>query len=240
MTEHVVLVGMGVGEPNQAARLDDLANQHDATVAYLQLGDPSLSRELTRLADSGAQRVVLVGVAFATAPGSSWLRRIAAHWWRERVSHRPDVAVASGLLDTESDLPGLLARTRSITGTEAGLTSDAWEELPGHRHQVFVCRGPRCTTRGADDTADALTLSLMAAGLGDDDVLVTQTGCQFPCNHAPVVSVQPEDVWYGDVDGVIARAIVDQHLVAGQPVQSHRLPRHRGPSSPVPPPGSGT
>ncbi len=73
----------------------------------------------------------------------------------------------------------------------------------------------------------ALVLSLMEAGLGDHDVLVTHTGCQFPCNHAPVVSVQPDDVWYGDVDPDTARQIVAEHLVAGRPMESVRLPRTR-------------
>ena len=71
----------------------------------------------------------------------------------------------------------------------------------------------------------ALVLSLMEAGLGDNDVLVTHTGCQFPCNQAPVVSVQPDDVWYADVDPAAARAIVTGHLVGGSPIESHRLPR---------------
>ena len=71
----------------------------------------------------------------------------------------------------------------------------------------------------------ALVLALMEAGLRDEDVLVTHTGCQFPCNQAPVVSVQPDDVWYGDVDPSAAAEIVNRHLVSGDPVESHRLPR---------------
>ena len=71
----------------------------------------------------------------------------------------------------------------------------------------------------------ALILEMMEAGLGDNDVLVTHTGCQFPCNQAPVVSVQPDDVWYGDVDPATASQIVNRHLVEGDPVESHRLPR---------------
>ena len=64
---------------------------------------------------------------------------------------------------------------------------------------MLVCRGPRCTALGSDRTAEALILALMRTGQGDDDVLITHTGCQFPCNQAPVVSVQPDDVWYGAV-----------------------------------------
>jgi (2Fe-2S) ferredoxin len=42
-----------------------------------------------------------------------------------------------------------------------------------------------------------------------------------------VVSVQPEDVWYGDVDPDTARQIVAEHLVGGRAVESVRLPRTR-------------
>lgn len=202
----LVIVAMGVAEP--VDRVAALAARHGAGLAHLQVRDPSLARELDRLADAGERRIVLVGAAFGTAPGNSWLRRVAAHWWRSRADP-PEIVVASGLLDHEDDdLDALLVRARPITGREAPLTSDAWEEVPQHRHQVFVCRGPRCTARGADETARALTLALMAAGLGDDDVLVTQTGCQFPCNHAPVVSVQPDDVWYVEVGPAEAERLV--------------------------------
>lgn len=70
--------------------------------------------------------------------------------------------------------------------------------------------------------------ALGAAGLGDNDVLITQTGCQFPCNHAPVVTVHPDDTWYGGVDANAARTIVTEHLIAGRPVQGDRLPRQGG------------
>jgi (2Fe-2S) ferredoxin len=219
----LVVVGMGVGD--QTERLAILAGRHGATIAHLQLGDPSLHRELDRLADAGELRILLVGAAFGTAPGNSWLRRAAAHWWRERVQP-PEILVATGLLDHEDDDPApLLTRARPITGTEAPLASAAWEEVPGHRFHVFVCRGPRCTARGGDETAATLARALDAAGLGDDDVLLTQTGCQFPCNHAPVVTVHPDDVWYGCVDGDAAREIVARHLLAGEPYDAHRLPR---------------
>jgi len=65
----------------------------------------------------------------------------------------------------------------------------------------------------------------MRHGLGDDDVLLTHTACQFPCNQAPVVSVQPDDVWYGGVDGAGADRIVGEHLVAGEVVEALRLRR---------------
>lgn len=230
--ERLVLVGMSAHEAAEPQRVADLAGDLPATVAFLQVGDPSLARELTRLADLGAERVVLVGVRLgATGPGASWLRRVAAHWWREREGRPelPVIAVAADLLRHGGELPAVLSRAvRPVTGREAGLTSAAWDDLPGHRHQVLVCRGPRCTARGAETTATALTRALVEQGLGDDDVLVTQTGCLFPCNHAPVVAVQPDDVWYAGVDEALAARLVGEHLAHDRPLTEQRLLRRRG------------
>lgn len=239
----LVLVGMSVREVRAREELLTLAASYDASVAFLQLGDPALARELDRLADAGATRVTLVGVSLGSlAPALSWLRRVAGHWWRERSAPRPEVAVADTILgslgapagadpagERTGVLDDLLGRTRPVTGREPGLTSPAWEAVTGHRHQVLVCRGPRCTALASDRTAEALVLALMEHGLGDDDVLLTHTGCQLPCNLAPVVSVQPDDVWYGHVDPDAARTIVAGHLVGGRPVETHRLLRERRP-----------
>lgn len=224
----LVLVGMSIREVESRDRLAAFARSQAASLAFLQVGDPSLSRELTRVADLGHRRVLLVGVSLGTlAPGASWLRRIAAHWWRERGPRAPYVGVATSLLGALEplDLELVLDAVRPLAGSEPGLTSPAWEDVPGHRHQLLVCRGPRCTALGSDATAEAMILALMRHGLGDDDVLVTQTACQFPCNQAPVVSVQPDDVWYGGVDPVAGERIVEAHLLGGSPVGEHRLPR---------------
>lgn len=222
----LVLVGMSVSDVDRRQELLVAAARYDATVAFLQMGDPSLSRELARLADLGVDKVGLVGINLGPlAPAHSWLRRIAAHWWRERAGHRPVIDVATRLVTTVDDVEVALFDLKPISGAEPGLTSAAWEDVTTHRRQVLICRGPRCTARGSDETARALILGLMEAGLGDSDVLVTHTGCQFPCNQAPVVCVQPDDVWYGGVDPDTAKEIVGQHLVAGDPVVGSRLPR---------------
>lgn len=222
----LVLVGMSVTDVDRRSELLAAAVRHDATVAFLQMGDPSLSRELTRLADAGAASITLVGVDLGPlAPAHSWLRRVAGHWWRERPDPRPAVLVATRLVNGLDDLDPALLELKLISGSEPGLVSAAWEDVTGHRRQVLVCRGPRCTARGAEETVRALVLGTVQAGLGDDDVLLTHTGCQFPCNQAPVVSVQPDDVWYGRVDAAAAGRIVAEHLRDGTPVAEHRLPR---------------
>ncbi|WP_424639328.1 (2Fe-2S) ferredoxin domain-containing protein [Embleya sp. AB8] len=219
---------MSVTEANRRAELLTAAVPLDATTAFLQQGEPSLSAELTRLADAGTETVVLIGVRLgASGPGHSWLRRIAAYWWRERAGHRPELLVAARLADSADAVAAAAASVKPITGEEPGLTSPAWDEVTNHRHQVLVCRGPRCTAKGADDNLRSLVRQLAEHGLGDDDVLVVQTGCQFPCNQAPLVSVQPDDVWYGQVDPATITTIVADHLIDGRPIATHRLPRHR-------------
>lgn len=227
MTVHV-LVGTSPADAARRTELARLADQVGAELAFLQLASPGLTDQLTRLSDQGVERLVLVGVSGGTTgPGVSWLRRIAAHWWRARGDGAPEVATAPAFMAEESEWAPLVDLARPITHGGPGLTSAAWQDVPAHRHQVFVCRGPRCTAAGAERTSTALILALMRAGLGDEDVLLTQTGCQFPCNHAPVVTVQPDDVWYGRVDPAAAEQVVVDHLAGGSPPEALKLPRAR-------------
>lgn len=222
----MILVGMSIAEVDRRIELTEEATARGGSIAFLQQGDQSLSRELTRLADTGATTITLVGVGLGTrGPAVSWLRRIAAYWWRERAGDRPDIVVATRIARTREAIEDVLTDVKAISGTEPGLTSTAWESVTRHRHQVMICRGPRCTAKGADQSADAMRLAMAEHELGDDDALLMHTGCQFPCNQAPVVSVQPDDVWYGHVDAATAAALVAEHFAAGRPIESHRLPR---------------
>lgn len=231
-SEATVVVGMSVSDVNARKALLSLGKQVGASVAFLQQGEPSLSAELTRLADLGHYSISLVGADTGPlGPAQSWLRRVAAHWWRQQPDPRPDLRLGTRLL-TAPDADAFraaLVGARSVSGAESGLSSAAWENVTAHRHQVMVCRGPRCSAQGAEEGLRGMILAMLEEGVGDDDVLLVHTGCQFPCNQSPVVSVQPDDVWYGHVDAEAAGRIVHEHLVGGTPVESHRLPRTRGP-----------
>jgi (2Fe-2S) ferredoxin len=235
MVTAVVLVAPGPLPPEARAALAALVRSQEAAgLAFLSLAEPSLTRELSRLADLGAERIHLVPTGVGAASARSWVRRVAAHWLREHGG--PELLLAAEpLAEPDADrLAALLTGpARAVTGREAGLTSAAWDDVPGHRHQVFVCQGVRCLARGADAVITDLYAGLEAAGLGDDDVLVTVTGCQFPCNHAPLLSVQPDDVWYGHLDAEAVAGIVTEHLSRQGPpadghAAAHRLPRRRG------------
>src|SRR3954467_8871778 len=107
---------MSAREVQAGEQLAGWAAEQHGSVVFLQLGNPSLSRELTRLADLGLERVVLVGVSLGTlAPAGSWLRRIAAYWWRERAGHRPELVVATSLAGDAAQARELVGLTRPVT-----------------------------------------------------------------------------------------------------------------------------
>lgn len=204
----VIIVAMSVDAPARDRELRDLAEATGACIAYLQAGDPSLCDELSQQYALGTTSFRLTGLSVATrAPARSWIRRVAGHWLRDH----PDATI---------QISGKL-----VTGNEAPLQSSAWEHVPAFRHHVFVCRGPRCSARGSAETTAALSKAMADRGFDDNDALMTQTGCLFPCNHSPVVAVHPDDVWYGHVDHTEAERIVDEHLIGGVPVEPLRLPK---------------
>ena len=199
-----VLVTLALGPG--AAGHDDVvaaAGALGARVAAVQGGAAaSLVCVLDDLAAESDEPVCLVPVAPADRPrapeaGVSWVRRAAGHWVRTRgtVPVESVSAAVNDLAGFDPDALGAL-RTRPLTGREAPMTSPAWEQPPEFRHHVLVCRGPRCNNRGGQETAAALGAALSARGLGDDQVLVAQTGCLFPCNRAPVVVTYPDGTWH--------------------------------------------
>ncbi|BBX18940.1 ferredoxin [Mycolicibacterium duvalii] len=191
---HLVLVGMGADAHTRHSESALLAQHVGARLAYLQLGTPTLFEVLDDIAATtpgSAVRLLPLPAGGAPSPARSWLRRIAGEW----VRRRPDlltIEVTSG----------------AVTGWGPGLTSPAWEKVPAFARHVLICRGPRCTAKGSAATAQAIAEQLKAHKLGDDDVLLTQTGCLYPCNHAPVVAVHPDDDWWGPVTPDDAHALV--------------------------------
>lgn len=199
-----------------AARADQLhrcARAAGAQLAFLQGGDPTLTHLLDRLHADGVRAVRLEPVSTDDLPyARSWIGRVAGHWRRQ-----------------QADPPVIEFGGRTITGGEAPLSSPAWEQPPRYRHHLLVCRGPRCSARGADETYREILRSLVMAGLTDADVLMAQTGCLFPCNHGPVAVVHPDGTWYGPVRPDGAERLVREHLGAGRPVDDLRIPRTPAP-----------
>lgn len=95
-----------------------------------------------------------------------------------------------------------------------------WSAPPPHKRQVFLCTGPRCVRRGALPLWKALRRELARRELIEtaEGVLLTRTGCQFPCNRGPLLTVYPDRCWYGVHDEAQVLRVVEQHLAGGEPV----------------------
>lgn len=212
--------------------LELVAERHPGTtfrVAVLGGSGTSVSEALDEAAAGGASEVLIVSAQ--TVPDrkmDAWFRRVVGHWLRGRAGagnagESLEVRLAGPLASTAtyaellSDaLAGPSVPARSTT---APLTSPAWEQVPAFSRHVLVCRGPRCSARGGPETARALDHALEERGLGEADVLVTVTGCLFPCAQAPVMVVYPDDAWYAGANAERVERIVDEHLVGGEPVE---------------------
>ncbi|MGV9373380.1 (2Fe-2S) ferredoxin domain-containing protein [Micromonospora tulbaghiae] len=178
-----------------------------ARLAFLQAGEPTLTHVLDLLHAEGVREVRLEPVSTDDLTfARSWVGRVAGHWHRQQI-----------------DPPVIRFGERAITGHEAPLTSPAWETTPPYRHHLLLCRGPRCSARGADETSRAIVGAFVEQQLTDADVLMAQTGCLFPCNHGPVAVVHPDGTWYGPVRPGDAARLVGEHLRAGRPVGDLRL-----------------
>lgn len=210
----VVLVTVDMADPRTCDPLVRAASGLRARLATVQGAGPALADVLTELAAAlpPPSRTVLVPVPGAEpGTGWSWVRRVAGHWWRTHPA--PPFPLEVTAPATAATVPaaraGLAGTRQLVTGAEADLTSPAWEHVPEHRHHLLVCRGPRCSAQGAAGTARAIATGLRERGWGDEEVLVTQTGCLFPCNRAPVVCVHPGGRWLGPVRPDNVDALLD-------------------------------
>ena len=172
----------------RAARLGALA-------AVLQGDAPSLVSQLDALAAAGCRRVLIAPMTWDTSGVSaSWVGRVA-RWWLEQ---RPEAAVDLLIAEVLRTMPDALPSAddaRALRPNGETLTNPTWADPPPMHTHVLLCRGPRCAAKGADAAGSALVSELYRRAMLDDQVLVTLTGCLFPCNRAPVVALQPQMSW---------------------------------------------
>ncbi len=83
---------------------------------------------------------------------------------------------------------------------------------------IMVCCGTGCRARGGMQVADAIRDELSAAGLaGSVPVELTRTGCHGWCEQGPIVTFEPEGVFYTQVKPEKAKEIVAS-FQSGEPV----------------------
>jgi (2Fe-2S) ferredoxin len=92
-----------------------------------------------------------------------------------------------------------------------------------HRH-LLVCIGDRCTKNGEGQALyNELKVKLKEAGLDKGDLRVkrTRATCFGTCKSGPLLCVQPEGVWYYDIDSKKLDRIIEEHFIQNQPVTEY-------------------
>ncbi len=88
---------------------------------------------------------------------------------------------------------------------------------------IRMCAGGGCLASGACELRDALVDAADRAGV---EVEIKSVGCLGPCAGGPVLVVDPENVFYENVQTEDATEIIEKHIAGGVPV-SRLLHRNR-------------
>lgn len=95
-----------------------------------------------------------------------------------------------------------------------------------YRYHLFFCTNERndgsacCAQFNARDARHYLKQRCKDAGIHKEGgVRINSAGCMGRCEQGPVIAVYPEGVWYTYVDQEDLDQILDEHLLAGHPVE---------------------
>jgi len=103
--------------------------------------------------------------------------------------------------------------------------------VPKPQRQVLVCVNSRppgnpkgsCGEKGSQQLFDRLKALLQERGL-ETGVMVNRTYCLKHCSRGPVLTVQPDNVWYAGVTARDLEKICTSHLEGGRPVERLLMP----------------
>ena len=199
----------------------DACREHASVciVPLLRPDEPALRRWLHKVVmrwvqATGSQQCIVVTEALAQQAGLAALLTQAVQ------APAPDVR--------ESFAPSAeLAAPCETNGDEegGGWQHDpiAWSSVPEHQRVLLWCTGPRCAAKGALTLWPVLAQAVQRNPALRKQVLLMQTSGQFPCNHAPLMSVQPDGVWYGRLDADSLPQVLTQHVLQGEVARAWQI-----------------
>jgi (2Fe-2S) ferredoxin len=92
----------------------------------------------------------------------------------------------------------------------------------GYRRHVFLCTGPTCCSPEVGQAAwDTLKAHIKDRGLGSgpNACYRSKVGCLRICCHGPTLVVYPEGTWYHGMTADHIPRFVEEHLIAGRPIE---------------------
>ncbi len=234
----VVIVGRGGygGAPREelervVSSVAGSGRYREVRYAFMEQGKPALPAVLEECMAAGARHLLIVP-ALVPMDGTVrwWLPLAIRDWVRENVpDDAMDVVLAPPLGDSEHLADAVSAAVADAHGCvevrgDPNITDRerSWNLIPAHRHQVFLCHGPRCTLANAPKTWAYFEEKLRENKLrGRRGVMTVRTGCLYPCDLGPIMVVHPDGTWYGGVDAAAVDRIVAEHLVDGEAVPEY-------------------
>ncbi|WP_395452783.1 (2Fe-2S) ferredoxin domain-containing protein [Azospirillum melinis] len=240
---------------NLKALASALAARHAArgeavtvTTAHADLSGPALPGVLADLERDGVTEALVIPAMVPADPSlSAWLPGALSHWATTTGTAMAGTAMAIRLappVESALDLPAALDRialnsiaggpadalAQDVRGTEPSLGKPGWSAIPEHGRQLFVCVGARCLHRGAEPLYQHLRATMKghrALNAGPRRAMCARTSCLYPCNRGPLLVVQPDAVWYGDLTPAKIDRIVTGHLLSDTPPAADILHRNR-------------
>ena len=93
------------------------------------------------------------------------------------------------------------------------LTNEAKSSQPHPLKQVVVCRGRSCRKYSAEKV-----YSNFKENLPPDTELIS-VPCLGQCGNGPMVLIEPEQIWYAQVQPKEVKTAIEQHIIGKTPVK---------------------
>jgi outer membrane receptor protein involved in Fe transport/(2Fe-2S) ferredoxin len=87
---------------------------------------------------------------------------------------------------------------------------------------IYLCNGTSCTNKGAEENITALRNSLTEQEL-NDEIHTIRTKCSGFCKKGPIISIQPENTWYKEMNVTTSNAVVTTHILQNAILQDQLL-----------------